>query len=91
VSAISLWEIAMLVSKGRLAIPGPLLPWFQEALSREKIRLVPITPAIAVISGALPIHGDPADRLIAATALDFDCPLATVDGNLLNISFLKTI
>jgi PIN domain nuclease of toxin-antitoxin system len=37
------------------------------------------------------MHGDPADRLIAATAIEYNCPLATVDGLLLKIPLLKTI
>jgi PIN domain nuclease of toxin-antitoxin system len=91
VSAISLWEIAMLVEKGRLTLPEPLLPWFKKALTIEKMRLLPITPEIAARSEGLPMHGDPADRLIAATAIEYDCPLATVDGLLLKMPMLKTI
>jgi PIN domain nuclease of toxin-antitoxin system len=91
ISAISLWEIAMLAEKGRLTLPEPLLPWFEKALSNKKIRLLPITKEIAAKSAGLPMHGDPADRLIAATAIEYNCPLATVDGLLLKIPMLKTI
>jgi PIN domain nuclease of toxin-antitoxin system len=91
VSAISLWEIAMLVEKGRITLPQPLLPWFTKVLSKKKIRLLPITKEIAARSAGLPMHGDPADRIIAATAIEYDCPLATVDGLLLEMPMLKTI
>jgi PIN domain nuclease of toxin-antitoxin system len=91
ISAISLWEIAMLSAKGRIALPLPVLPWLQEALSPEDMRLLPITPEIAALSGTLAMHGDPADRLIAATALAHKCPLVTVDGNLLSIPDLQTV
>jgi PIN domain nuclease of toxin-antitoxin system len=91
VSAISLWEIAMLVEKGRITLPQPLLPWFIKVLSKKKIRLLPITPAIAARTAGLPMHGDPADRIIAATAIEYDCPLATADGLLLEMPMLKTI
>jgi PIN domain nuclease of toxin-antitoxin system len=91
IPAISLWEIAMLTGKGRLAITEPLLLWMRKALSMKKIRLLPVTPEIAVLSGGLRMHGDPADRLIAATAITCHARLATVDGNLLNMPILPTI
>jgi PIN domain nuclease of toxin-antitoxin system len=91
VSTISLWEIAMLTEKGRLALSAPLLPWFTKALSGEKVRLLPITPEIAAKSAGLPMHGDPADRLIAATAIEHNIPLATVDSLLLEMPMLTTI
>jgi PIN domain nuclease of toxin-antitoxin system len=91
IPAISLWEIAMLSAKGRIELPLPVLPWLQEALSQKNIILLPITPEIAACSGTLEMHGDPADRLIAATAITSNCPLATVDGNLLALPGLQTI
>jgi PIN domain nuclease of toxin-antitoxin system len=91
ISAISLWEIAMLSTKGRIELPIPVLPWLQEALSQKNVVLLPITPEIAACSGTLEIHGDPADRLIAATAITLNCPLATADGNLLAMPSLQTI
>jgi PIN domain nuclease of toxin-antitoxin system len=91
-AAISLWEIAMLVQYGRVTIPdASLLAWFCTVLKAEKLRILPITPDIAVRSGALEMHGDPADRLIAATALEHNCRLATVDDRLLNLKSLKTV
>jgi PIN domain nuclease of toxin-antitoxin system len=91
VSAISLWEIAMLVDKGRVILSLPLLSWFKAALAAPKITLLPITVEVAARSGSLPIHGDPADRLIAATAIEHDCFLATLDVPLRQFSLLKTI
>jgi PIN domain nuclease of toxin-antitoxin system len=91
IPAISLWEIAMLVDKGRIVLSEPVLPWLKRALLSPKIRLVPISPEIAVRSGALNMHGDPADRLIAATALELHCALATVDNNLLAFPDLLTL
>jgi PIN domain nuclease of toxin-antitoxin system len=91
VSAISLWEIAMLEEKGRIVLSMPILPWFKAALSAPKIKLLPITEEAAARSGRLAMHGDPADRLIAATAIKYDCRLATLDGLLREMSLLKTI
>lgn len=88
-SAISLWETAMLSQRGRISLPDQILPWLRRALLLPKISLIPLTPEIAARSESLIMHGDPADRLIAATAIEYDCPLATVDHRLLELSFLK--
>jgi len=91
VAAITLWEIAMLVQKKRLKLPKPVLEWLEEALAQDKIVLLPITPEIAVRSTILKMQGDPADRLISATALEYNCKLATIDGELLALDWLATI
>jgi PIN domain nuclease of toxin-antitoxin system len=91
IPSISLWEIVMLAQKKRIELPKPVLPWLKEAISPARYTLLPITLEIAAISGELAMHGDPADRLITATAIGLDCPLATVDRNLLALSVLKTV
>lgn len=80
-SAISLWEVAMLVELGRLTLSLPLTQWLEKAAHPRTVRLVPITPAIASGTAALPstFHRDPADRLIVATCLHLDAPLLTHD------------
>jgi PIN domain nuclease of toxin-antitoxin system len=80
-SAISLWEVAMLVELGRLTLALPLTDWLEKAAHPRTVRLVPITPAIAAGTAALPpaFHRDPADRLIVATCLELDAPLLTHD------------
>ena len=50
VSAISCWEVAMLASRGRTKIPLPISDWLDAALNIEGVRLVGLTPAIAVES-----------------------------------------
>jgi PIN domain nuclease of toxin-antitoxin system len=89
IPAISMWEIAMLTGKKRITLPRPVLEWLQEALSFDRFTVLPLSPEIAARSGELPMHGDPADRLIAATAIEYDCPLATVDDLLLQLPMLK--
>lgn len=86
VSAISPWEVAMLVSKGRLVLDRDVDEWVQKALSLSGIRLEPISPEIAVASTRLPgtIHADPADRMIAATARHLGSTLITADQLLLD-------
>jgi PIN domain nuclease of toxin-antitoxin system len=80
-SAISLWEVAMLVDLGRLSLSMPLVEWLTIAAHPRTVKLVPITPAIAAGTAALPsaFHRDPADRIIVATCLELDAPLLTQD------------
>lgn len=84
-SAISPWEIAMLVSKERLVLDRDVGEWIQGALSLPGIRLEPLSPEVAVASTRLPgeIHSDPADRIIVATARHLGATLITDDGLLL--------
>lgn len=81
VSAISPWEVAMLVAKGRLALDRDVLLWIKQALQRPKVELIPISPEIAVtaVNLARSVPGDPADRLIAASALHLRATLVTRD------------
>lgn len=85
VSAISVWEVAMLESKGRLQLQMECLDWVSEAARRAGLRIVPLSPEIAIASTRLPgeLHGDPADRIIAATARHEGATLVTRDRALL--------
>jgi PIN domain nuclease of toxin-antitoxin system len=80
-SAISLWEVAMLVDLQRLALDLPLGAWLSSAAHPRTVRLIPLTPAIAAGVAALPatFHRDPADRLIVATCRELEAPLLTHD------------
>ena len=70
VSAISFWEIGMLQNKGRLTLLRDIPSW-REALIEEGLVEVPVDGSIAVRAGLLQdLHGDPADRIIIATALE---------------------
>ena len=84
VSAISLWEVAMLVQKGRLDLAPDVDTWISANLKRP-VELEPLSPAICIASSRLSeFHGDPADRLIVATAMTLGLPLMTVDKKLSN-------
>lgn len=96
VSAISPWEVAMLSSKGRLILDRDVGEWVQAALSQPGIRLEPLSPEVAVASTRLPgdLRGDPADRIIAATARHGEAILLTDDQLLLDYGkagYLKTL
>lgn len=96
VSAISPWEVAMLVCKGRLVLDRDVGEWVNAAISQPGIRLEVLSPEIAVASTRLPgnLHGDPADRIIAATARHGEAILLTDDQLLLDYGkagHLKTL
>ena len=70
VSAISFWEVGMRVQKGRLDLLFDLGAWRRDLLDRGLIE-IPVDGGIAARAGLLPdMHGDPADRIIVATALE---------------------
>jgi PIN domain nuclease of toxin-antitoxin system len=81
VSAISCYEIALAYNKGRLAIHIPVQDWLTDSLAPAGIELLPLTPEITVRAINLStIHKDPFDRLIIATALEYEAKLASVDS-----------
>jgi len=88
VSAISLWEIALLVSKKRIDLHRDPLEWVSAALSLPGVHLVPLEPEIAVASTRLlfEMHPDPADRILVATARHLGATLVTADKNLLDLA-----
>ena len=86
VSPISAWEIAMLVSKRRIALSIGPETWFERFLDRPGAVLAAMPPRILMASTGLPGDpgGDPADRIIAATAREFGWTLMTRDHRLLD-------
>jgi PIN domain nuclease of toxin-antitoxin system len=93
ISSISLWEIAKLVERKRLELPFPLSEWFEQALSYPGIRILNLTPDIAIESTHLPgeFHQDPADQIIVATARVNNCALVTSDQKITHYSHVRTI
>lgn len=80
---ISLWEIAMLADRGRLRLPVDLTRFLDDLVTALKLDVVPIGAEIASLAQAsFATHADPADRLIAATALHLKAPLVTRDARL---------
>ena len=91
VSSISLWEVSMLWERGRVELNRPLEAWLERACAQAKVRLLPITVGIGARTANLKIHGDPADRLIVATALIHQCKLVTVDENITDAKVVDVI
>lgn len=82
VSSISFWEIGLRIRKGRLTIGADLDAWRRNLLASGLVEL-PVDGDIAIRAGLLrDLHGDPADRIIVATALDGH-RLVTADGAIL--------
>lgn len=83
VSAITFWEVAMLHNKERLALLADIGSW-RMSLLEEGLVEVPVDGGIAVRAGLLQeMHGDPADRIIVATALEGH-RLVTADQRMLD-------
>lgn len=93
VSCISAWEIALLVERGRLRLALDVRDWICRCEALPFLTFVPLDNAIAVESVRLPDfpHADPADRIIAATALSLGALLVTKDDKLQSYPHVKTI
>ncbi|HOH28160.1 MAG TPA: type II toxin-antitoxin system VapC family toxin [Candidatus Hydrogenedentes bacterium] len=91
-SAISPWEFAKLVEKGRLGIACDLSTWIDRALAMPKLRIVPLSPAIACHSTLLPppFHEDPADQIIVATAREEDAVILTKDKRIRSYKHVRS-
>ncbi|MGC1416286.1 MAG: type II toxin-antitoxin system VapC family toxin [Candidatus Acidiferrum sp.] len=89
VSPISTWEALMLQRKGRLRLRPDFIAWLQQ--SSPGIQEAPLTHEIAIASETIALHGDPADRFIAATAQVLDLTLVTADQRLLGLGFIRTM
>jgi PIN domain nuclease of toxin-antitoxin system len=84
IAAISIWEAQMLVSRGRLILNEPFDSWIHRMTATNTIRTLPLDADVVASVHALPasFHGDPADRLIVATARTHALALATRDRNI---------
>jgi PIN domain nuclease of toxin-antitoxin system len=84
-AAISVWELGMLEARGRITLSRSIDEWVRAALTAPGLRLVDLTPEVAVESTRLPgdPHGDPADRMIIATTRVLGGTLITCDEQIL--------
>ena len=91
-SDISLWEVGMLVSKGRLAVEAETEQFLEDIVRARNIRVLPITPKIAALAQSAEfLHADPADRIIAATAIAHRARLISADGRLQRLASVEVI
>jgi PIN domain nuclease of toxin-antitoxin system len=91
VSAISVWEIAVKSSVGKLVLPLPIDDWYELAKSHSGIVIESLNPKDTIASTQLPgdFHKDPADRIIVAIARRYDISLITCDRRYSQISLCK--
>lgn len=93
VSDISIWEVAMLVKKGRIEIETTAVSFFNLILQARNISVIQISPEIAELSTHLgpEISNDPADRIIAATSVIHNAQVVTADKKLLGSELIDTL
>jgi len=93
ISSISAWEVALLVITKRLTLSLDVTDWIAKSEGLPFIQFIAVSNSIAIKSVNLPqpLHPDPADRIIIATALSAGVPLVTKDKKLLDYPHVKTI
>ena len=93
VSDISLWEVAMLHSRGRIRLAIPLRAWLEKAVAPPLVRRHGISPAIAAELATLPdsFQRDPADRILVVTARIFGATLLTQDRRIVDAALVNTL
>ena len=84
IAGISMWEARMLVSRKRLVPAEPFALWIRRMSAADAVRVLPLDVEVVAFLHALPasFHGDPADRLIVATARTHALALATHDSTI---------
>lgn len=93
VPAICCLEVAVLAVRGRILLDRPSLEWMNAALALPRMELLGLTPAVATKAALLPdtFPGDPADRLVVATALLEAAPLVTKDRRIRRSGAVETV
>jgi PIN domain nuclease of toxin-antitoxin system len=89
VSPISTWEVLTLHHKGRIKLQVDIAEWIAKATAGT--REAPFTHEIALAARNLPLHQDPADRFLAATAQVLGLTLVTADEKLLGLGAIQTL
>ena len=93
IASISIWEFAMMVSKGRIQMKMSPEQWLDHATEKTGIQILELTPKVAIESCQLPgsFHADPADRIIVATARINGATLITKDKKILAYPHVNSI
>lgn len=91
-SPMSIWELGVLCRRGRVELTSPFADWVRAALERVPVQEAPVTREVAIATESLALeHHDPADRVLAATALAYELTLVTSDRKLIAASWLPTV
>jgi PIN domain nuclease of toxin-antitoxin system len=91
-SPISVWELFILVEKGRVVLDLPPSMWVAEVQKSVPIQEAPLTGEVAILSRSIDLpHQDPADRFIAATAAVYGLTLVTSDDKILSSKMIPLL
>ena len=93
ICAISVWEVAMLVQHRRLDFDRPVLTWIRQALALPRVTMLELTVERSVTAASLgdTLPGDPADRMIVATAMSLRAPVVTKDRAIRQSNAVRTV
>ncbi len=93
VSAITIWEIAMLVERGRIALAMDLDQWLAAVRELDGVEVMPVSAQGAMQSATLPgeFHKDPADRMIVALARELNAPVVTADQKIQRYAHVRWV
>ncbi len=93
IASISIWEFAMMVTKGRINVKIDPKRWLNNAIGKSGLRVIGLTPEIAMESCNLPgdFHKDPADQIIVATARTHNLTLLTKDRKIIEYRHVKAV
>lgn len=92
-SAASVLEIATLLRRGRLTLSAEPAQWLDDLRALPELRIESVGFEVAARAGSFdgPVHGDPIDRLLIATAMLLHAPLVTADVRLRELRMIRTI
>jgi PIN domain nuclease of toxin-antitoxin system len=93
IASISIWEFAMMVTKGRINVKIDPKLWLNNAIGNSGLKVIELTPEIAMESCNLPgdFHKDPADQIIVATARTHNLTLLTKDKKIIEYPHVKAL
>ena len=93
IASISIWEFAMMVTRGRINVKIDPKLWLNNAISNSGLKVIELTPEIALESCNLPgdFHTDPADQIIVATARTYNLTLLTKDKKIMEYPHVEAI
>ena len=91
IPSIAFWETSLLERKAKVDLGQAVSAWAKQIAAIPRVQILPLTLDIALCADHLPIHPDPADRFIAATALEQSAPLITKDRRMHGAPGLHTL
>ena len=93
IASISIWEFAMMVTKGRINVKIDPKRWLNNAIGKSGLQVIELTPEIAMESCNLPgdFHKDPADQIIVATARAHNLTILTKDRKIIEYPHVQAI